>query len=72
LLTLEAGNGGGLTGAAFDFTGTRLATSGDRGVDIYALRIEDLIALAHSRLTRSLTAEECQKFLHMEVCPSTP
>ncbi|MBI4771839.1 MAG: hypothetical protein HY784_15855 [Chloroflexi bacterium] len=33
------------------------------------LRIEDLVALAQSRVTRSLTAEECQKYLHTEPCP---
>ena len=30
------------------------------------------MTLAESRVTRSLTDEECQKYLHMEQCPSTP
>jgi len=29
----------------------------------------ELIALAKSRLTRSLTTEECQQYLHLEDCP---
>jgi WD40 repeat protein len=33
------------------------------------LDLDELIALANSRLTRTLTAEECQQFLHMEHCP---
>jgi len=36
---------------------------------VYALQIEDLIAIARSRLTRSFTLEECQKYLHQAVCP---
>jgi hypothetical protein len=39
---------------------------------IYTLQLEDLIRLARSRLTRSLTVEECRKYLHMEECPVTP
>lgn len=42
---------------------------GDSATRVYALQIEDLIALARSRLTRSLTLEECQKYLHQTVCP---
>jgi WD40 repeat protein/DNA-binding SARP family transcriptional activator len=62
---------------AFSPDGTRLVT-GSRGpkerglLRFYLLHIEDLIALAHSRLTRQLTTEECQKYLHIEECPSTP
>jgi len=42
------------------------------GMNVYLLRIEDLFALAKSRVTRSLTTEECQQYLHVEQCPSTP
>jgi hypothetical protein len=31
-----------------------------------------VIALAKSRVTRKLTLEECQEYLHMEACPTTP
>jgi hypothetical protein len=33
--------------------------------------MEDLIALAHSRVTRSLTPDECRKYLHVEQCPAS-
>lgn len=41
-------------------------------VRVYLLQLDDLVALAKSRLTRSLTIEECQQYLHMEQCPSAP
>jgi hypothetical protein len=34
--------------------------------------IEALMAQARTRVTRSLTAEECQKYLHVKQCPPTP
>ncbi len=58
------GNGTRLNQVAFSPDGARLATSGDAGAHIYLLRIEDLVAMAQSRVTRSLTQEECQKYLH--------
>jgi hypothetical protein len=57
---------------AFSPDGTRLATGGDNFVRIYLLRIEDLLALAKSRLLRSWTTEECQQYLHVEDCLSVP
>ena len=60
---------------AFSPDGTRLAT-GSRGpkerglLRLYLLKIEDLMALARSRVTRSLTTDECQKYLHVEACPT--
>jgi hypothetical protein len=33
---------------------------------------DDLIALAKSRLTRELTTEECQQYLHVDACPAVP
>jgi WD40 repeat protein len=51
---------------------TRLVVQSPSGTNVYLPRIEDLLALAKSRVTRSLTAEECQKFLHTEVCPAEP
>jgi len=56
----------------FSPDGTRLATTGGpegNMVSVYALRIEDLVALAKSRLTRTLTVDECKTFLHMNQCP---
>jgi WD40 repeat protein len=38
----------------------------------YTLDPNELVAIASTRLTRSWTQEECSKYLHTEVCPSTP
>ena len=57
----------------FNRTGTRLLViSLDGVIREYVLKTEDLIALAKSRVTRSLTIEECQKYLHMDACPVEP
>jgi WD40 repeat protein len=64
------GSTGRLMGAMFSPDGTRVATTGDDGsVRIYAAHTEDLVALARSRVTRSLTREECRKYLHVDECP---
>jgi DNA-binding beta-propeller fold protein YncE len=42
------------------------------GVQIIALTIEELVKIAKSRLTRSLTLEECRKYLHVDICPNEP
>jgi serine/threonine protein kinase/WD40 repeat protein/energy-coupling factor transporter ATP-binding protein EcfA2 len=36
---------------------------------IYFVHVEDLIALAESRLTRTWAVDECKKYLHTETCP---
>jgi WD40 repeat protein/transcriptional regulator with XRE-family HTH domain len=67
----------GNTGAVYQITfspdGKSIASVGrDRVVHIYELDIENLIAIAKSRLTRTWTLEECQKYLHVNACPSEP
>jgi WD40 repeat protein len=53
--------------------GSQIAVASRDGTNrIYLLKIEDLVALAKQRVTRSLTTEECQQYLHVEQCPSTP
>ena len=69
LLTLP-GSGRGLNGVAFSPDGTRLFTSGDDGLRAYVLPIEDLVALAHTHVTRSFTLPECQQYLHLAQCPA--
>jgi WD40 repeat protein len=60
----------GVEGVAFSPGGKRLATAGQDGsVRVYALDLGDLVAIARSRLTRGLTTEECQQYLHLEACP---
>lgn len=67
------GNASNVFGASFRPDGNQLATAGADGtIRTYTLRIDDLIALAKSRLTRSLTEEECGKYLHAEGCPTAP
>ncbi|MDE3089474.1 MAG: PQQ-binding-like beta-propeller repeat protein, partial [Chloroflexota bacterium] len=67
------GHTAGVSGAVFSPDGTKLATSSnDATVRIYLLRIEDLIALANARLTRTWTLPECVRYLHMEQCPEQP
>jgi len=70
-LTLDAPDG--VTGVAFHPDGSQLAMAVQDGtVRIHLLRMEDLVALAKQRVTRSLTTEECQQYLHVEICPAGP
>jgi len=57
---------------AFSPDGEYLAVGAGTGIQIFILPVEDLVALTKSRVTRSLTAEECQKYLHVKVCPAIP
>jgi WD40 repeat protein/transcriptional regulator with XRE-family HTH domain len=57
---------------SFSPDGKRLAVGGDSGVYVFVMPIEDLVTLAKSRLTRTLTTEECQQYLHVETCPVEP
>jgi WD40 repeat protein len=60
----------GVYGLAFSPDGTRLLSASDDGTArVYLLRVQDLVALAASRLTRTWTPEECQQFLHTNQCP---
>ena len=43
---------------------------GDGTARAFVISLDDLIELAKSRLSRSFTLEECQKYLHMESCPN--
>jgi WD40 repeat protein len=72
LLTLPGGSD-----VEFTPDGTRviMATHEEVGGEIvrtYLLRLEDIVALAKTRVTRLLTTEECQQYLHMETCPLNP
>ena len=59
-------------GVSFSPDGKRLAVGGYSGIYIFALPIDDVVALAKSRITRSLTTEECQQYLHVKQCPAEP
>ena len=69
LLTLY-GPAEGTARVAFSPDGKHLATENEDGTTrIYVLGIEELIALAQSRLTRTWTSAECQRYLHADTCP---
>jgi WD40 repeat protein len=44
----------------------------DGKVSVFLLDVDDLVDLALSRLTRWWTLEECQIYLHTDVCPERP
>ena len=67
------GSAGGVAGVAFSAldNGAQLVVASNDGVvRVFQLRIADLLALAQTRITRALTAAECQKYLHVAQCPA--
>jgi WD40 repeat protein/DNA-binding SARP family transcriptional activator len=71
-VTLQ-GHTGDVEGLAFSPDGTRLASSSVDGTTrVYTLDVDELVALAQSRLTRWFTLAECQQYLHLDECPPEP
>jgi WD40 repeat protein len=71
--TLYDPRGRAIWSAAFSPDGKRLATSNNDGIArVYALPLGDIIAIAKTRVTRALTTDECEKYLHVEKCPESP
>ena len=64
--------GGRAMAVAFSPDGKLLAVGAGTGIQIFILPGEDLVALAKSRVTRTLTTEECLKYLHLNACPASP
>lgn len=54
---------------AFSTDGSRLASIGRGAVHVWTLDIDELVELAGSNVTRSLTDGECRQYLHVEACP---
>jgi WD40 repeat protein/DNA-binding SARP family transcriptional activator/class 3 adenylate cyclase len=60
----------GIIHVAFSSDGTKLASASNCGVRIWAVDIDDLLQIARQNVTRSLTDEECRKYLHEECSPA--
>jgi WD40 repeat protein/serine/threonine protein kinase len=72
LLALS-GNSGPVSSVVFSPDGQSLITSDfDGTARVFVLNTDEMIRLAHSRVTRALTEQECQQYLHMENCPANP
>ena len=67
------GHTAAVTTVVFSPDGSKLYTAGLDGVmRVYLMDIEELLMLGRSRLTRSLTPEECQTYLRVNECPEGP
>lgn len=63
----------GVESVAFSSDGKFLATGCDDGmVRLYPLDYNELLKLARSRVSRTLTPEECKQYLHSDHCPLLP
>ncbi len=72
LMTIAAHSGAVLK-RAWSADGKILLSAGDDGIiQVYAMDIDLLLSLARSRVTRNLTLEECQKYLHLDEVPPIP
>jgi WD40 repeat protein/transcriptional regulator with XRE-family HTH domain len=64
------GNTSNVFSVSFSPDGKRLATAGADGtIRTYTMQLDELIAHARARVTRTLTDDECRRFLHVEICP---
>jgi WD40 repeat protein len=69
-LTLD-GHLGSISAVSFSPDGSQLATAAvDGRVRIWALDLDTLVDLAEQRVTRTLTDEECRRYLDQQTCPA--
>jgi WD40 repeat protein len=59
-------------GLSFSPDGSLLASTACDGVRVWALDIDRLLDVARANVTRSLTADECRTYLHLDACPARP
>jgi WD40 repeat protein/transcriptional regulator with XRE-family HTH domain len=71
LLTLPV-DSRGAGDVVFSPDGKRLAVGSVSGIYVFVLPIEDVVEIAESQVTRSLTDDECQQYLHILSCPISP
>ena len=72
VLTLK-GHNAYVSSVAWSPDGKRLATgSWDGTVQVYAMDIRDLMALARQRVTAHPSDEGCKKYLGVDKCPPFP
>jgi WD40 repeat protein len=72
LLALS-GNSSPVPSVVFNPDSKYLITSGFDGTTrVFVLDLDELIRLAQSRVTRTLTEQECRQYLHTESCPTSP
>jgi WD40 repeat protein len=70
LYTIQSAFSGGINNISFSPDGKILAAGGvDGRIRFSYVEFADVLALAKARITRSLTDEECQTYLHEEKCP---
>ena len=69
MLTLD---GSGISLVEFTPDGEQLvAVDGQSGfMRFLVLSVDELVDIAESRVTRTLTEAECQEYLHMDSCPA--
>ncbi len=49
--------------------GSRLGTAGlDHTARVWALDLDDLLATGRRAVTRTLTADDCRRYLHADAC----
>ncbi len=64
------GNASNVFSIAFSPDGDRLVTAGaDGSVRTYTAQLDELVAHARARVTRTLTDQECRRLLHVRTCP---
>ena len=69
LLVLRGHRGVEVAKVVFSPDGTMLASLGEEdGTRVWALDIDDLLEIAHQNVTRSLSDEECRRYLHVAAC----